>query len=109
MAPRFLLYCILCAGLLTFSDSLYADNPNKSERHAFRIEPFVEGLGIPWGMAFLPDGRLLVSEREGRLRLVDRDGTLSNPLANVPPVRAKGQGGLLDVALHPHYETNGWI
>ena len=60
-------------------------------------------------MAFLPDARLLVSEREGRLRLVDRDGTLFTPLANVPPVRAKGQGGLLDVALHPQYETNGWI
>ena len=56
MAPRFLLYCILCAGLLTFSDSLYADSPNKSERHAFRIEPFVEGLGIPWGMAFRRTG-----------------------------------------------------
>ena len=100
---------VFCVGLLIVNDKLCANDLNKSERHAFHVESFVGGLGIPWGMAFLPDGRLLVSEREGRLRLVDSEGNLSSPLTNVPPVRAKGQGGLLDVALHPQYETNGWI
>jgi glucose/arabinose dehydrogenase len=59
------------------------------------------GLDHPWGLAFLPDGRLLVTERPGRLRVVGRGGELSDPLDGVPQVRASGQGGLLDVALSP--------
>jgi glucose/arabinose dehydrogenase len=54
-------------------------------------------------LAFLPDGRMLVTERAGRLRLVGRDGALSEPLAGVPQVRTGGQGGLLDVALSPAF------
>jgi aldose sugar dehydrogenase len=66
----------------------------------------VEGLEHPWGLAFLPDGALLVTERPGRLRLV-RDGRLEpQPIAGVPQVRARGQGGLLDVALHPDFANN---
>ena len=61
------------------------------------------GLEHPWSVAFLPDGRLLVTERPGRLRLVDRDGQLSSPLAGVPTVLARGQGGLLDVVLSPGF------
>jgi glucose/arabinose dehydrogenase len=61
------------------------------------------GLEHPWSVAFLPDGRLLVTERPGRLRLVDRDGQLSPPLAGVPTVLARGQGGLLDVVLSPGF------
>ena len=80
MTFRSIWYGVFCIGLLIANDKLYANDLNKSERHAFHVESFVEGLGIPWGMAFLPDGRLLVSEREGRLRLVDREGNLSNPL-----------------------------
>src|SRR5262245_56024011 len=56
------------------------------------------GLEHPWGLAFLPDGRMLVTERAGRLRIAGRDGELSEPLTGVPRVRAGGQGGLLDVA-----------
>ena len=67
----------------------------------FRILEFAGGLDHPWGGAFLPDGRLLVSERPGRLRLVGRDGVVSAPLAGVPAVEARGQGGLLDIALAP--------
>ena len=52
------------------------------------------GLVHPWALQFLPDGRMLVSERPGRMRIVDREGNLSAPLAGVPPVRAGGQGGL---------------
>ena len=61
------------------------------------------GLEHPWGLAFLPDGRMLVTERPGRLRLVARDGTISEPLGGVPAVYARGQGGLLDVALGPGF------
>jgi aldose sugar dehydrogenase len=68
-----------------------------------RVVDVARGLEHPWGLAFLPDGRLLVTERPGRLRLVAPGGRLSDPLAGVPPVAAGGQGGLLDVALGPGF------
>lgn len=81
-----------------------------SDGQRFRAAIFTEGLENPWGLAFLPDGRLLVSERPGRLRLVAADGRLDpRPVDGVPPVVAVNQGGLLDVALHPDYARNGWI
>jgi len=61
------------------------------------------GLEHPWALEFLPDGRMLVTERPGRLRIIGRDGRLSEPLAGVPVVHARGQGGLLDVALSPTF------
>lgn len=64
------------------------------------------GLEHPWAVTFLPDGRMLVTERPGRLRLVGRDGQLSAPLSGVPAVLARGQGGLLDVALSPRFEQD---
>ena len=68
-----------------------------------RAVDVVRGLEHPWGLAFLPDGRLLVTERPGRLRLVTPGGRPSDPLAGVPEVAASGQGGLLDVALSPSF------
>jgi aldose sugar dehydrogenase len=68
-----------------------------------RVETIARGLEHPWALAFLPDGRLLVTERPGRLRLVNREGRLSAPLAGVPRVFARGQGGLLDVVLDPRF------
>jgi aldose sugar dehydrogenase len=68
-----------------------------------------DGLELPWGLAFLPDGGLLVTERPGRLRWVDADGAVSEPLDGVPPVFFRGQGGLLDVALHPDFDGNGLV
>jgi aldose sugar dehydrogenase len=68
-----------------------------------------DGLELPWGLAFLPDGGLLVTERPGRLRRVAADGTVSPPLDGVPPVFFRGQGGLLDVALHPDFADNGLV
>jgi len=67
------------------------------------VADVARGLEHPWGLAFLPDGRMIVTERPGRLRLVSRDGQLSEPLAGVPEVFARGQGGLLDVALSPGF------
>jgi aldose sugar dehydrogenase len=81
----------------------------ESEEITFYVQTVAEDLGVPWGMAFLPDGHVLVSERDGSLHLF-RDGEkLDSPVANVPEVWARGQGGLLDIALHPDYEENGWI
>jgi glucose/arabinose dehydrogenase len=73
---------------------------------AVRVETVARGLEHPWALAFLPDGRMLVTERPGRLRIVGRDGRVSEPLAGVPQVLASGQGGLLDVALDPRFADN---
>jgi len=71
-----------------------------------RVTTVTRGLERPWGMAFLPDGQMLVTERDGRLRLVAPDGRLSAPLEGVPSVYAQGQGGLLDVTLDPRFSEN---
>ena len=81
-----------------------------SEKHAFRVVTLLQGLEYPWSVAFLPDGRMLVTERAGRLRLVGQDLRLDpKPIAGLPDVVATGQGGLFDVVLHPEYAQNGWI
>ena len=75
-----------------------------------QVERLAGGLKHPWGMAFLPDGRLLVTERNtGKLYFLNADNTLSEPLQGVPEVRAQGQGGLLDVALDPNFAENGYV
>jgi glucose/arabinose dehydrogenase len=71
-----------------------------------RVEPVAKGFENPWALAFLPDGSILVTERPRRLRIVERDGRVSKPLDNVPRVLARGQGGLLDVALDPRFAEN---
>ena len=81
----------------------------RTEHGAVRLVPVAQGLEHPWGMAFLPDGRLLVTERPGRLRIVDPAGRVGPPLAGVPEVDAKGQGGLLDVALDPEFDHNRFV
>lgn len=71
-----------------------------------QVEALAGGLNHPWGMAFLPDGRLLVTERSGNLRILRPDRSLSAPLAGVPDVFAQGQGGMLDVAIDPKFADN---
>jgi len=73
------------------------------------VENIATQLENPWGLAFLPDGRMLVTERPGRLRIVSRSGTVSAPVAGMPPVFAQGQGGLLDIALAPDFERSRMI
>jgi glucose/arabinose dehydrogenase len=73
------------------------------------VYPMADGLDRPWGMTFLPDGRMLVTERPGHLRIVTPDGGVSGPVEGVPEVWARGQGGLLDVALDPDFEDNGYV
>lgn len=74
-----------------------------------RADVVARGLENPWALAFLPDGAMLVTERPGRMRIVQPDGTVSAPVAGVPRVVARGQGGLLDVALAPDFERSGRI
>lgn len=77
---------------------------------AFAIETVAEGFNRPWGMAFLPGGeRLLVTERPGTLKLVELTSGEVSEIAGVPEVHAQGQGGLLDVALHPQFESEPWV
>jgi aldose sugar dehydrogenase len=81
-----------------------------SDKHAFRVATLLTGLENPWSMAFLPDGRMLVTERAGRMRLVGADfKLLPQPVLGLPEVTAQGQGGLFDVVLHPQYAQNGWV
>ena len=100
------------ASLLALSTPLAAQitkAPAQKTKQVIKVETFAKGLVHPWGLAFLPDGRLLVTERPGRVRLVDKDGKLSAPLAGVPKVYASGQGGLLDVQIGPDFATSGAV
>jgi len=82
----------------------------QSEKQAFRVVSLTRGLENPWSMAFLPDGRMLVTERAGRMRILDQNFNLDpKPIEGLPEVVARGQGGLFDVVLHPNYAENGWI
>jgi glucose/arabinose dehydrogenase len=84
--------------------------PEAKSNVAFTVVPVAEGLNSPWGMAFLPGGRMLVTEKQpGRLRIVGADGKLSEPVAGLPAVDARGQGGLLDVEVDPAFAKNGLI
>lgn len=99
---------VLFAALLLALAAPAAAQPGevvRSERAAFRLTTLATGLEHPWGAALLPDGRLLVTERPGRLRVVATDGSVSAPLSGVPEVVAEGQGGLLDVAPAPDFAT----
>lgn len=96
--------------------AIFAGNPAsaqtpvfKSEAGNIQVETISTGLVNPWALAFLPDGRLLVTERPGRMRLVSPDGKLSPPLAGVPKVAASGQGGLLDVIVDRDFAQNRTI
>lgn len=80
----------------------------ESEVQLFKVDTVVTGLKVPWGLAFLPDGDLLISERAGTLHRFSK-GRLSPPIEGLPPIMATGQGGLLDLCLHPDYDKNGWI
>jgi glucose/arabinose dehydrogenase len=81
----------------------------ETEAGPIKVETLARGLDHPWALASLPDGRMLVTERAGRLRSVAKEGELSEPISGVPEVAAKGQGGLLDVALDPDFASNRLI
>jgi len=80
-----------------------------TQEHSYRIETVAEGLATPWSIAFLPDGRALVTEKPGRLRVVAEGKLQPAAITGTPAVRDGGQGGLMEVAVHPRYAENGWI
>jgi glucose/arabinose dehydrogenase/cytochrome c553 len=98
---------------------IFPDGVIRSERHAFRIEKIADGLDpMPFSIAPLPDGRILLSERMRGLSIISKAGKKSAPIAGTPPVyddsglflgQVQGIGWMLDVAIHPQYEDNGWI
>jgi glucose/arabinose dehydrogenase len=90
--------------------ALSAQSPvYQSSVHDYRVVTVATGFVNPWSIAFLPSGDLLVTERPGRLRIVRGGKLLPTPVAGVPEVVARGQGGLLDVALHPNFAQNGFV
>jgi glucose/arabinose dehydrogenase len=95
------LLSILCAVPLAVAAQTY-----RSNEHSFRVVKVVEGLEQPWSLAFLPDGRMLVTEKAGRLRVVSQGVLDSKPVAGLPEVTVHGQGGLQDVVLHPEFSKN---
>src|SRR5690554_4118288 len=76
---------------------------------ALQVDKVAEGLGIPWGMAVLPDNTMLVTQRQGKLTLVDLHSANQTDISGVPAVKAEGQGGFLDIALSPDFADSGWI
>jgi glucose/arabinose dehydrogenase len=89
-------------------DAAQTDAP-KAPPTAVKVETVATGLSHPWGLQFLADGRMLVTERDGQLRIVGQDGKISAPITGVPEVRARGQGGLLDVRLANDFSASGTV
>ena len=102
IAAAFLATTVL-AGL---NPALAVDETFETEKGRVQVTTFADGLANPWGLAFLPDGAMLVTEKSGNLRHVAADGTVSEPIGGVPEVDSRGQGGLLDVALDPQFAQN---
>ncbi len=91
-------------------DAAQPTAPNAvSDTTSFKVVKLYEELSNPWGMAWLPDGRMLVTERSGEILVFKNDKFTGEKLSGVPPVFAEGQGGLLDIQVHPNYAQNGWI
>ena len=101
----FLLSSLIKAGDIQNWD----DSVEKTKKETFRVETFIDGFDIPWGMVFLPNQNLIVSDRNGSLWLVDYKEKSKNQIRGVPNVRYKGQGGLLDVEIHPDFINNNYI
>jgi len=100
---------VAAAFLLVAASGFGQSDIHYAAGHNFRVVTVVDGVSVPWSMAWLPDGDMLVTERPGRLRIV-RDGVLlPDPVAGVPEVYARGQGGLLDVVLHPDFADNNLV
>ncbi|RKN76888.1 PQQ-dependent sugar dehydrogenase [Ulvibacterium marinum] len=103
-----IVYLYLIVITLNFSCAQDAENQvNDPSEIPFTAELLIDGLQIPWGMAFLPDGGMLVTEKSGEI-IHFKDGKKTE-IKNVPEVYQRGQGGLLDIELHPDYENNGWL
>jgi glucose/arabinose dehydrogenase len=113
VVPFLLFSAIFCS---CQTDSNNAERPQNATADTstngkvnFKVEKLYDGLNNPWGMAWLPDGRLLVTERSGEILVFKNDKYTGEKLSGVPAVFNEGQGGLLDIKLHPDYAKNNWI
>ena len=111
------IYCLLTAGQVN-SQSLgipvdpLGEGPwvfDTAEQHKIEVSVVARGLTHPWAIAFLPDGGMLLTERDGRLRLIKNDKLVKQAISGVPEVRTDGNGGLMDVAIHPNFSENGLV
>lgn len=100
---------ISCSKNEVVEEANYTGAITESEKQKFGIDTITAELANPWGIAFLPDGRILVTERAGEIRIIKDRKLLPEKIGNVPAVFANGQGGLMDIKLHPDYKNNGWI
>jgi glucose/arabinose dehydrogenase len=109
VSHHFSIAAIALGGLTATSAAAQMANPQatfRSSLHNFRAVTVAEGLENPWSIAFLPGGDILITERAGRLRLVRNGALRPEPVAGLPMIRTGGQGGLLDVVLHPQFAQN---
>jgi glucose/arabinose dehydrogenase len=104
-AMKFLVKLLLVLAMMLMPAAAGAQS-FPSSAGELQVETVAKGLSHPWGLQFLPDGRMIVTERPGRIRIVAKDGTLSPPLKGVPQVQARGQAGLLDIALDRNFAQN---
>lgn len=105
----FVLALMACLGLAFVGHPLRPASVIPSEKLSFKVDTLLSGLKVPWGLVFLPNGDMLFTDRGGELRLVQEGRLHPDPIMGVPEVKAKGQGGLLDIELHPDHAENGWI
>ena len=101
--------CLVLAFIVTPKQASAKEELLDTKLGPVKVETVAEGLERPWGFVFLPDGQMLVTEKPGRLRIVGKDGAISEPVKGVPKVIDKGQGGLLDVALDPNFAENALV
>ncbi|MCG6115162.1 MAG: PQQ-dependent sugar dehydrogenase [Mesorhizobium sp.] len=100
----------LTASAAVLALAIAAPGAHAQDESAYDVETVAEGFDNAWGMAFLPDdGRLLVSERPGRIKLVDRESGEVQEISGLPDIHAEGQGGLLDIAIHPDFAEENWL
>tara|TARA_B100000424_G_scaffold81193_1_gene60838 strand:+ start:746 stop:1909 length:1164 start_codon:yes stop_codon:yes gene_type:complete len=108
---------IICSILLfliptsIFTENLqnWDDSKEKTQKEIFRVETFAEGFDVPWGMTFLPNKDLIVSDRNGNLWRIKYKSKIKNKISGLPKVRYKGQGGLLDIEVHPDFINNNFL
>lgn len=106
------LMALICSIVTLFSCEKNGDHlspVNTSENQKFQVDTLAKGFNNPWGLAFLPDGKILITERKGEILVFENGKIQEQKIQNVPAVFAKGQGGLLDIQAHPDYTNNGWI
>lgn len=104
-----LFFAVPFTALACVVSSYNEQDPIQSEKQKFNLEVIETGINVPWGMTFLPNKDILLTDKEGKIRIIRDNKILDQEIGGVPAVYARGQGGLFDLELHPDYRNNGWI